>query len=398
MSKIDQAGEIDIAMHRLGTGTLTLKVASSEIDGLFRLAERQNPKRAFLFVSTVLGRHIPVLPSAHRSALDTLAEKVLAHLLEGPVFVMGYAETAVGIGAGVFDSLRARRPDRPMGYLHTTRHAIEGLEPWFEIVEGHSHATDHLIYHPGSDVCRPGPDSTLVLVDDETTTGKTFSELASGLFENGAKFGKIILVTLTDWSDNAASTKIRDVTGAPVVSVSLLSGAWSWLQDPAAKAPNLPPKKSAECPIWQPDTSAKVQSPRLGICGDAMSRGSDLLEDLTSAIDDARSVLVIGTGENVWLPFLCAEEIERSGRYCEFIATTRSPILPGPVIEHKITFPDHYGIGLDMYLHNVDPSQWDAIILFTETGFEGIHNDLRTALGKGWIVNGSGEVAPMVEG
>ena len=55
--------------HVLSTGTLSLSISNSMQDGLFRIAERQNPKRAFLFVSTVLGRHIPVRPEVHRKAL-----------------------------------------------------------------------------------------------------------------------------------------------------------------------------------------------------------------------------------------------------------------------------------------------------------------------------------------
>src|SRR6056297_3893710 len=89
--------------YELQAGALTLTTGPAPGPELFRIAERINPKRAFLFVSTVLGRHIPVDPVAHRAALRRLSEGVSAHLLQGPVFVMGFAETAVGIGAGVFD-------------------------------------------------------------------------------------------------------------------------------------------------------------------------------------------------------------------------------------------------------------------------------------------------------
>ncbi|WP_183146509.1 phosphoribosyltransferase domain-containing protein, partial [Pseudomonas syringae] len=46
-------------------GRLDVSVDSSTIapDSLFGFAERRNPKRAFLFVSRVLGRHIPARPS-----------------------------------------------------------------------------------------------------------------------------------------------------------------------------------------------------------------------------------------------------------------------------------------------------------------------------------------------
>ena len=44
---------------------------------LFDIAERRNPKRAFLFVSKVLGRHIPVSPQVMRNVYTQLAEQFL---------------------------------------------------------------------------------------------------------------------------------------------------------------------------------------------------------------------------------------------------------------------------------------------------------------------------------
>lgn len=381
----------------LGTGTLTLTTFAAERDGLYRLAERQNPKRAFLFVSTVLGRHIPVAPHAHRDALQALADKAAPLLGDGAVFVMGYAETAVGIGAGVFDCLRGMLPGRQMGYLHTTRHNFPDTDPWFTIEEGHSHATHHYIQKPAHGVCAPGEDATLVLVDDETTSGSTFAQLAGALFEQGARFGRIVLVTLTDWSDGAAISRVAEATGcADVHAVSLLQGAWSWAANPGAALPALPTAGDAGCPAWSPDRRMDWQSPRLGLCENKMHSDMHALKNL--ALPQYRKgerVLVIGSGEHVWQPFLVAETLERDGLEVGFIATTRSPILPGPVIRHKITFPDHFGIGLDMYLHNVNPDDWDHIVLLTETGIDGVHPDLRAALGKGHIIDGAGMVHPM---
>ena len=61
---------------------------------LLGFAERINPKRAFLFVSKVLGRHIPVSPHIMRHAFTDLAKLVPDDLPE-PVLVIGMAETAV---------------------------------------------------------------------------------------------------------------------------------------------------------------------------------------------------------------------------------------------------------------------------------------------------------------
>ncbi len=57
-----------------------IEVSSEETDypltDLFDIAERRNPKRAFLFVSKVLGRHIPVSPSGHAQCLYTAGGEV----------------------------------------------------------------------------------------------------------------------------------------------------------------------------------------------------------------------------------------------------------------------------------------------------------------------------------
>ena len=67
-------------------------------------------------------------------------------------------------------------------------------------------------------------------------------------------------------------------------------------------------------------------------------------------------VLVVGAGEHVWQPMLAAEALSLRGHDTHFITTTRSPILQGDTIRHKFSFPDHYGQGFWMYMHNVVPA------------------------------------------
>ncbi len=62
---------------------------------------------------------------------------------------------------------------------------------------------------------------TLVLVDDEASTGKTFGNLYSALPEVLKKnITRIVLVTLTDWSAGAAERLIDN----DVQNVSILTG------------------------------------------------------------------------------------------------------------------------------------------------------------------------------
>ena len=46
------------------------------LESLLEFATRANPKRGFLFVSRVLGKHIPCKPSSMRRIYDLLAEEI----------------------------------------------------------------------------------------------------------------------------------------------------------------------------------------------------------------------------------------------------------------------------------------------------------------------------------
>ena len=380
----------------LPTGRLDLRIhrhfeTPDMPEDLFRIAARQNPKRGFLFVSTVLGRHIPVRPSLHRAALRQLAQRCLTYLTEGPVLVMGFAETAIGLGAGVAEEIA--RHHKGTAFLPTTRHPVPG-RGWLGFSEPHSHASAHEILLPPPHPAWAGdhPDRTLVLVDDEMTTGTTIVNLVSALQSAGLAFARVLLVTLTDWSEGRAAALLRSRAGlTDVHSLSLMQGDWCWAQD-ETRPPDTIPQLEDPSPIaaWIPAPDTPFAAPRLGITGFDAPPLPDL-PALASFQPDQR-VLVIGSGEHVWQPFRLAEGIEELGCEIAFCATTRSPIHLGETIASKITFPDHFGLGIPMYLHNVTRSAWDRVILMTETGPEGIADCLRQALSPFELVDGQGRI------
>ena len=144
---------------------------------------------------------------------------------------------------------------------------------------------------------------------------------------------------------------------------------------------------------WEPDLidDPLRRAPRLGLRPNEAAGVSQLIGRL-GAPKPGEPVLVIGTGEHVWGPMLLAEGLEQAGADVRLVATTRSPILEGDVVRHKVTFPDHFGVGVPMYLHNV-PARPDArVILMTETGANGVCPELRSHLGRGQIVDGDGLV------
>jgi adenine/guanine phosphoribosyltransferase-like PRPP-binding protein len=398
-----------IARHSLSTGVLELQTFAAPVDfELFRIAERINPKRSFLFVSTVLGRHIPVRPRDHFDAVNRIVDQIPDALLGGSLLVMGYAETAVGIGAAVARRIQERRPESDLLYLSTTRHPVAGQE-WVSFSEGHSHATAHYVMTPTRCVLSNGPKRTLVLVDDETTTGNTFSALFRAVHDGGMDVGRVLLLTLTDWSSGRASRAIAELCpDIPVDSFSLMQGEWQWKQDASATLPVVPVwAGEATLPPWAPGLNSNsrpnplFKAPRLGLRMETMIESMSesmpelvrpLIRGALPKIDAGDAVLVIGTGEHVWGPMLLAERLEQEGADVKFVATTRSPILNGEVIRHKVTFPDHYRVGVPMYLHNVPERPCARVIIMTETGDDGICPTLRAWLGRGHIINGAGQV------
>lgn len=363
--------------RELSGGTLSVNTASAiPLDTLFDIAERRNPRRAFLFVSKVLGRHIPVTPSTMQATYRQLAGQLPA-TLPGPVLFIGMAETAVGMAAGIFRE--ARRQIAEPVFITSTRHPVDG-ELFCEFKENHSHATDHLIYLPEAPQLRQRALTarTLVLIDDEATTGNTFINLLAALRAAGlSSIERVVTVTLTDWSGDA----LRENCPLPVEVVSLVKGSWAWTPRPGAPVPVMPSVNVTARGSWP--VSARQDWGRLG------------MDETCCAITPPRvafpgeKILVLGSGEFVWQPFLLAEQLELAGAGVKFSSLTRSPIAPGLAIQSTLAFSDNYGLGIPNFVYNVAHQQFDRILICVETAQASVCPTLIDAL--------THSVAPRVE-
>ena len=350
-------------------GRLCVKVAQSAAnpESLFGFAERRNPKRAFLFVSKVLGRHIPVAPALMQASFAELAAKIPADL-PGPVLVIGMAETAVGLGAGVHRCFAETRPDTM--YLVSTRHPV-GTELFARFEEEHSHASAHLIHLPTDPLTRDMmlTARSLVLVDDEASTGKTFINLLASLTAAGLDhIERVVTVTLTDWSEGAVARQV----GSHAASVALLEGSYAFDENPDAPLPEMPEVGIVAAGDWP--LVVKKDWGRLGV--------REHLDTLAPGLQVApgERILVVGTGEYVWRPFLLAERLEKQGAQVHFGSTTRSPIALGHAIGHALVFADNYGLGIPNFIYNVAPGQYDRVLICCETPVQSIDPRLVEAL------------------
>lgn len=91
-------------------------------------------------------------------------------------------------------------------------------------------------------------------------------------------------------------------------------------------------------------------------------------------------VLVLGTGEFVWEPFLLAERLAAAGADAFYSSTTRSPIATGFAIQSAIAFTDNYGLGIPNFLYNVAHQRFDRVLLCTETPAASVDSHLMKTL------------------
>ena len=364
------------ASVRLAGGELRVTVECSDLplDDLCGFASRRNPKRPFLFVSRVLGRHLPVRPVTMRMIHRRLASKLPADL-PGPALVVGMAETAVALGHGVHDAWRTMSKRGDLLFIHSTRYRLASHRLLSTFEESHSHATGHLIHEPSEpgDAALLTACRTLVLVDDEASTGSTFVALAASCRSLMPSLSRIVCVTITDWMGEERRREIRSALPARTDFVSLLEGSYSFV------ASNAPPPKMPDVTGdgGFKDTIVPVNWGRTGL------RQPRPLPDHIRAIKakPGERVLVLGTGEFVFPPFRLARRLSAMGADVRVQATTRSPILEGNDVHGVLEFRDAYADGIPNFLYSVRPGQYDRVLVCYETPPEIAQSDLIAALG-----------------
>ncbi|MFF3337714.1 phosphoribosyltransferase domain-containing protein [Streptomyces flavidovirens] len=213
---------------RSSDGRSTGGQSTDGLHDLLGLALRRNPKRAHLLVSNVLGKHVPQLPSRVYGAGFALGEdvrKLLGDEAAACAVVLGYAETATGLGHAVADGVGVAP------YLHSTRRPVDGVAKAGGFEESHSHATSHLLLpeDPGL-LAGAGP---LVLVDDEFSTGNTVLNTIRDLHERYPREWYVIvaLVDMRSARDRGRLTEFAREIDARVDLIAMASGTVRLPQD-----------------------------------------------------------------------------------------------------------------------------------------------------------------------
>lgn len=330
---------------RLG---LTLETHSGrDLRKLVGVAVRRNPRRAHLLVSTVLGKHVPTLPSVIEDA--GLALGALVPAGPEPVLVLGYAETATALAHCVGRALRAT-------VLLSTRRRVPGYDSAVKFEEEHSHATSHVVLP--SDLSLLSGAARIVLVDDELSTGQTVINTIRSLAA-GYPCRSFVVASLVDLrcrADVDVLTALAAELGARVEVVCLASGTLRTEvghDERAANlmlaltAPSAPPHRRVEDLRGRGTWPAEIiEGGRHGFS----ATDDDRLEAAAGALAAelapglGKSVLVLGTEELMYAPLRIARALEdRVLGTVHFSSTTRSPVnvidAPGYPIRDSLVFP-----------------------------------------------------------
>ena len=384
---------------------LGIELSGEGIRELLGLALRRNPKRAHLLVSNVLGKHVPQRPAVVHAAGHGLGVRVRALLGDDDAarsVVLGYAETATGLGHAVADGL-ALAP-----YLHSTRRPVDGVRTAGGFEESHSHATSHLLL-PEDPALLAG-DGPLVLVDDEFSTGNTVLNTITDLHARYPR-ERYVVVALVDMRSEADRGRLRDFAaelGARVDLIALGSGTVLLPEGVLERGQALvAAHEDAERPtgLWagvpqggtgghNPATAAHAVRVPLGWPTGLPDGGRHgftpahrtrldaalpaMAAKLAAALPrNAKRVLVLGNEELMYAPLRLAQALEEvlgGGTEVRFSTTTRSPVLavddPGYAIRTRIVFPDHDnpadGDG-ERYAYNVAGGGFDAIVAVVDS-------------------------------
>ncbi|MDX3317079.1 phosphoribosyltransferase [Streptomyces violaceoruber] len=378
--------------ERLGVGL----TGDEALTGLLGLALRRNPKRAHLLVSNVLGKHVPQSPAVvygHGVALGRRVRDLLGAEETARAVVLGYAETATGLGHSVADGLG------PAPYLHSTRRPVAHVPRAGGFEESHSHATSHLLL-PEDPALLAG-DGPLVLVDDEFSTGNTVLNTVRALHERYPR-KRYVVVALVDMRSPADAGRLDDFAreiGARVDLVTTASGTVrlppgvlekgqelvarheATATEPTGPAPAAPPAGSVERVRlrWPHDVP---DGGRHGFTAAHRARLEAALPAMAARIAEAlpagaRRVLVLGFEELMYAPLRLAHALEQTvGADVDvrYSTTTRSPVLavddPGYAIRTRLVFPAHDdpadGPG-ERYAYNVAGGGFDAVVAVVDS-------------------------------
>lgn len=351
-----------------------------DIDDLMCIGKRQNnPKRNFLFISKVLGKHITVKPDVVRSAgyllasrhydLDPMPYIQYLHNQTNEItfdkkavpnqstLVIGFAETATGLGMSVASAIKGST------YVCTTRENLN-TNTVFTFEEQHSHATTHKMYFDNFNF------DEIILVDDEITTGRSMLNLITELHKlSSAK--SFTILSILDWRTDSYRQMFEEKKkelGVDITVKSIISGK---ITETNADIYIDEEQMLDKCKIdlftisnevWKHDGKMGVNEYEIEkMEKDCEKIAREITRELKlDGMRDGEKLLVMGHGENIYIPSRIASFLPFD---VWFKTTTRSPIYcDGRWIKSRKYF---YDGNTKYYLYNEEEmeEEFEKIIM-----------------------------------
>lgn len=339
---------------------------------ILRLTKRwNNPKRSYLLVNPLQGKHIPASPSASWEMMHCLGAQLAARY-PGTKLVIGFAETATAlaaVAAGCFGE--------DCAYIQTTREDLPGVGHWLTFQEEHSHAVEQKLCGDrlGEWIQRT---PQLVIVDDELSTGKTLRNITARLRQQYPQMAgrPVIAASLINRLSEenqalfqAAGIRSEYLLRPPEADYTQAVAGYEIspamdLRDGGGSTAAVEPLQ-ADTPLPDPRTGLPIGRYK-SACRDL---AAGLLPALRRHLPERGRVLVLGTEECMYPALVLGRALEAQGAAVSWHATTRSPIgvctQPGYPVTCGYQVHSFYSDSRNTYLYNMQP--YDLAIVLSDT-------------------------------
>lgn len=367
---------------------------------LFCIGKRDNnPKRGFLFISKLLGKHISVDPEIVKATGYLLSSLMYgfpnqtfvdcikmggfpdykSRAVDKDVLVIGFCETATALGMAVASSITGSY------YQTTTREKIIGHKHLLSFEESHSHASTHSMYN---DSKKLNDFKKIILVDDEITTGNSMMHLIEEIIKQ-CDVRDFSIMTILDWrgsDDQSRFEAFAKKNNLNIEVYSIMSGVIQCVDSELFKNDivNEVKEKSTSIDLNVFNrislelqdfghVSCVENSGMLGIEAAEIENIEKCAEKASSeilkTIGKKGRYLVLGHGENIYIPSRVASYLKSSGCEVLFRTTSRTPIYcDGEIILDAEKFSSHGDIY--HFYNRMEAETFDAVILIADYPFE----------------------------
>ena len=327
----------------------------------FSFARRENnSKRDFIIINKYQSKPYPSDPLKTTAEFSELGRELKRHFDGERVCVIGFAETAVAVGA-----FFARELGDDCFYISTTR---EKLPDCFENItteESHSHAALHRLCIRNAAALRRA--ERLIIADDEFTTGSTAIKLAVKLKEF--------------LSPDCRITAAAFIASEEAVSNFRENGI-------ECLAPKRFKRSDVKFPVnYLPDIEITPRMPDAEIClnaiydfrlgvniGEYFEECERLCKKIAERLREcgyiSRNIAVIGTEELCVPPIILGKLLGETGCCVTVQGVTRSPMLPSEegdyAVRSRAALSSLYDSERKVYLYNIGSADVSVIITDAE--------------------------------